>query len=196
MRRNNGLIGEETETRGDESARDNVFPEDGPCDPNGDDGAEDPMAGIPITFQREKCTDEFIRECSPLWAKHQDEFRSYEGMELGPDISIFKAGEAGGILRIFSVRKRGFLVGYNVFIVAMDPHFKGDKIANQDLIFIERDERKGMLGYRFMKWCDQQLKDEGVKFIFQRLNVQRNHGAILLRMGYEPIDMVYRRRIF
>ena len=47
-----------------------------------------------------------------------------------------------------------------------------------------------------MKWCDQQLKDEGVKFIFQRLNVQRNHGAILLRMGYEPIDMVYRRRIF
>jgi hypothetical protein len=148
-----------------------------------------------VDFANEIYSEELMDEMKPLWERHKKELEAYEEMELAPDLSLFKACEAAKILRIYTIRKENRLIGYNIFLVTRDPHFKGYLIANQDLVFIEVSERKGMVGYQFMKWCDNELKHEGIQVIFQRINVNHDHGALLKRLGYKPIDVVYRRNL-
>jgi hypothetical protein len=148
-----------------------------------------------ISFQLERCTEDLLNDLRPLFKKHFDEVAPIKDFPLNPNYEAYLKFEEWGVLRIFTARKAGHVVGYAIFFVKESLHFKDLFEAVHDLLFIEKPHRKGMMGYRFIKWCDEQLKGEGVKMVFHHVPHTYDFSNLLKRLNYELVDFVYGRRL-
>lgn len=144
-----------------------------------------------MKYARENYSPELVSEMMPLWKSHYEEMAHFKDIILDPDLMVYEAVSKNGALRIYTARKENVLVGYNVFVVRGHPHYRASVSANQDIIFLNDKMREGFAGYRFMKWCDDQLKREGVQTIYQHVRITRNFGPLLERMGYRLMDLIY-----
>lgn len=93
-------------------------------------------------------------------------------------------------LRIYELRVDNKLVGYSSIIV--QPHLQHDfKQATQDVIYVLKEYRK--YGLDFLKWCEQQLKDEGVRCIFRSVTEFYDWSLVLKRLNYKKVETIYMR---
>lgn len=150
-----------------------------------------------ITFQRERAQDVF-QEMLPLLEKHWEEIAHFKDILLEPDTETYFRMEDMGILRVFTARdENGILIGYNVFFIKHNLHYKSSLNALQDILFIHPDYRKGTIGTRLIKWCDEELRAEGVQVVYQHLKAKKelDFSALLERIGYHFVDKIYARRL-
>jgi hypothetical protein len=145
-----------------------------------------------VIFAREQYSASLVAEMRPLWETHYAETHDDKYGPLDPDMSFYE--KAQGILRIFTARRDGVLVGYQVYFVMNDPHSRASVQAVQDILFVHPSAR-GTDGYRFMKWCVAELEREGVDVIHQRIPARHDFGHILERMGFELSDLTYAKRV-
>lgn len=165
-----------------------------------------------ITFQVEALTPEVWDEALPLLHAHWREIARYHDIPLDPDLQTYANMAAIGALRLFTVRHaqfsekdladafetplqvRGRLAGYGLYFVRCAPHYRGSLQAVQDVLYLDPAIR-GATGYRFIKWCDEQLREEGVQVVYQHVKVTHNFGPMLQRLGYEHVEGIYARRL-
>ena len=114
-----------------------------------------------MTFQEESISAA-LEEAKPLLQEHWKESESHYGFPLDPDYDQYLAMQAQGLLRSYSAREDGKLVGYAVYLVGCNNHYKTVLMAKQDVIFIQRENRV-KLG--FVEWTFGQLKKIGVKAV-------------------------------
>lgn len=146
-----------------------------------------------VKFQRETLST-CLEESKPLLIEHWKEIAHYDDIPLDPDEERYRNIEKSGMLRVYTVRTDdNHIVGYAVFIVNTNAHYKSSLQAVQDILFIHPSSR-GM-GGRFILWCDEQLKADGVQIVFQHLKSKQNFGKLLERFGYELIDLIYGKRL-
>lgn len=144
-----------------------------------------------MIFAREKL--DTYSEAHALLTAHYQEVAHYQDIELDPDYEGYAALEQAGALRIYTARTDGKLIGYAVYIVRHNLHYRSSLQAVQDVLFIHQVHRgRGMI---FIDWCDQQLKAEGVAVVYQHVKVKLDYGPALAKLGYEPIDHIYGRRL-
>lgn len=148
-----------------------------------------------VFFAREKYSKELVDEMLPLWKEHYDEIALYKDIPLSPDLKVYGAAEFADILRIFTARQEGKLIGYEVFLVHNHPHYSTCRSANQDILFLSKDLRRGFMGYRFIKWADEMLKEDGVQVVFQHVKVSHDFSPLLKRLGYVEHDILYSKRL-
>lgn len=145
-------------------------------------------------FQREIGTAEFFEEVLPLVRKHYKEIAHYADIPLDPSLDQYARFEEMGLLRIFTARdSHGFLIGYSVFFVRPNLHYKSSLQAVQDVLYIDPDRRG--FGMKFIEWCDQQLREEKVQAVYHHVKVKHDFGKLLERLGYQLIDLIYARRL-
>jgi hypothetical protein len=145
------------------------------------------------TFQLESM-ESVIEEIKPLIEKHWEEIAHFKDIPLDPDYDSYGAGERLGKLRIFTVRlESGELIGYAVFYIG-SLHYQSTKTASQDILFV-LPEHRGLTGYRFIEYCDNQLRAEGTQVVYQHVKVAHDFGPLLRRIGYEAVDTLYARRL-
>lgn len=130
-----------------------------------------------------------------LIQKHYEEIARYHDIELDPDHDMYLALCKAGILKTFTARdiKSDELIGYAVFFVRKNMHYKGSLQAVQDIIYIDKTRRG--FGERFILWCDEQLKKQDVQVVYHHVKTKHNFGPMLERHGYELIDLIYGRRL-
>ena len=154
---------------------------------------------LTMRFALEPYSEKLVQEMRPLWDQHFKEISANLDIPLDPDLGVYSRCQTNGTLRIFTARLgsgwESTLVGYNVFFVAMNPHYKSSKQANQDILFLDEELRKGLVGYKFLKWCDLQLKNEKVQVIYHHIKAVHDFGHILERMGYKLTDLIYSKRM-
>lgn len=151
-------------------------------------------AAVATTVQREPLTDALWDEAMPLLEAHWREIAHFPDIPLDPDRAVYAACEAAGILRCFTVRSDGALAGYALFTVRRNPHYRSSMQASQDVIYIAPTARGGA-GYRFIRWCDEQLAAEGIQVVYHHIKAAHNFGPMLERMGYELVDLIYAKRL-
>ena len=132
----------------------------------------------------------------PLLKVHQDEVAQFKDIKLDPDFSQYQAVQDAGRLRVYTMRVRGELMGYASFLVANSLHCKGSYQALQDTLFLLPRVRRGLAGYRFLKWCDRQLQIESVQVVYHEVTDSRDFGALLKRLGYKKVSTFYARRFY
>lgn len=148
-----------------------------------------------MRFQREKAQDIFA-EIMPLLEKHYLEIAHYQDIKLEPDFEQYAKIEDCGLLRTFTARDdQGVMVGYAVFFVKSNLHYKSSKQAVQDVIYIERSRRGAGIGKEFIQWCDEQLKADGCQVVYHHIKDKHNFGPMLETMGYQLVDLIYGRRL-
>ena len=146
-----------------------------------------------MKFQRETLA-QCLEETKPLLLEHWKEITQYVDIPLDPDYQRYYTLEQSGLLRVFTARsKEGNIIGYAVFFVNTNAHYKQSLQALQDVIFIDPKHRG--IGGRFILWCDEQLKSEGVQLVCHHIKAKHNFGPMLERFGYELIDLIYGRRL-
>jgi len=148
-----------------------------------------------MKFQRELAQDVF-EEMIPLLKKHWEEIAHFKDIPLNPDVELYYQMEDAGTLRVYTARtEEGKLVGYCVFFLRNNLHYRSSFQALQDVLFIDPDHR-GMFGAKFILWCEGQLEYEGVQVVFQHIKVATQKTVELMkRLGYEPIDIILGKRL-
>lgn len=152
---------------------------------------------LKVKFLREPLTPSLLEEMRPMNEAHYKEIAHYKDIPLKIDRQRYLALEAAGILRCYTVRDQDDhrLVGYAVFIVQFNMHYSDSLQAAQDVIFLAPEYRGQFLGSRFINWCDDRLRDEGAQAVYQHVKVAHDFGKLLERLGYEPVDIIYARRL-
>lgn len=146
-------------------------------------------------FARES-SDTVINEIAPLLENHWAEIAHYPDIPVGVDYDAYLRLEANGQLRIYTIRVGIELVGYALFTVRHSLHYQSSLQAHQDVLYLDPCYRRGRVGWKFIAWCDTQLKAEGVMVVYQHQKLAHPAlGAILDRIGYEPVDMLWARRL-
>jgi GNAT superfamily N-acetyltransferase len=149
-------------------------------------------------FARETC-DTVAGEIFALMETHYAEVAHHPDIPPGCDEAKYRQAEKLNILRIFTIRVSGVLVGYAIFTAGFSLHYKSSFQARQDTLFLHPDYRQGSLGYRFLCWIDTQLKAEGIEIIYQHHKLleggRLDLGPLFERMGYKPIYRVYWKRL-
>ena len=148
-----------------------------------------------VCFQTETL-DAVRGEVLPLLQAHFEEIAHFQDIPLDPEWEVYDALEMNGALRIYTVRDNdATLVGYAVFFVRRSPHYRGSLQAVQDILFLVPALRGQMLGARFVRWCDDQLRVEGVQVVRHHVKAAHDFGPLLERLGYELEDRIYVRRL-
>lgn len=129
----------------------------------------------------------------PLWQAHHAETSDNVYGPLDPDLSVYEQLDLGGRLRIFTATHAGELVGYQVFIVSEHLHSKDWIQASQDILYFRPEHRKGLTAYRFIKWCMNQLREDGISVVHQMVPVKAGIGPLFERLGYQKEDVSYSR---
>lgn len=134
-------------------------------------------------------------EMLPLFRLHYKEVAHFTDIPLDPDFEMYFKMEAAGSLRVYTAREDdGKLIGYAVYFIKHNIHYKSSLQALQDVIFVDPNKRG--VGAKLILWCDKQLKDEGVQIVFQHIKVATPHTiALFERLGYEKIDMILGKRL-
>lgn len=149
---------------------------------------------LPV-FGRES-SDEVIREIIPLFEAHYAEIAHFKDIPLNIDYDAYFRIEARGSLRIYTIRDGLRLAGYAIFTVNHSLHYSGSLQARQDILYLDPLYRQGALGYRFIAWCDGQLKAEGVDVVHHHQKVKHPVlGRILERQGYAAVDVIWSKRL-
>ncbi len=145
-------------------------------------------------FKREPMVETVLIEGAHLAEKHYKEVAHYPDIPMEPDHDAYNALEDNDNLRCFTARTDdGTLVGYSVYFLRYNMHYKSSFQAVQDIIFVDPDHRG--FGAKFIKWCDNELKEIGVQVVYHHVKKKLNFGPMLERQGYELIDLIYGKRL-
>ena len=153
-----------------------------------------------MRYARERLTPGLLHEALPLLRAHKDEIAHYQDIPLDVAEEKYLAMDLAGTLRVFTARVDDAtasldnkLVGYAVFFVAPNLHYRGSLQASQDILYMDPAHRgRGLV---FINWCDEQLRQEGVQAVYQHLKVEHDFGRALERLGYVFVDKIYARRL-
>jgi GNAT superfamily N-acetyltransferase len=144
-----------------------------------------------IKFQRESLSS--VRsEIIPLLEKHWEEIAvNRDKIKLNPDWEVYEALEVAGNLGIYTARLDGKLVGYFVVIAERHIHYKDHIFAANDIVYLDPDYRKGMVGARLMKFAEEDLRNIGVSVLTINTKVHKPFDHLLERMGFTLKERVY-----
>lgn len=152
-----------------------------------------------MRFQRETLTPSLFEEMKPLLEKHFKEIAHYQDIALDPAIDQYLAMEKCGALRVFTAREFvdgiEMLAGYCIFFIRHNLHYKQSLQASQDIIFIHPAFRNAGFGTKFISFCDEELRKEGVQVVYHHVKTAHNFGPLLERLDYQLVDLIYGRRL-
>lgn len=159
-----------------------------------------PTAASKYTFAVEPLSPDLFDETLPLLMAHWEEIAHFKDIPLKPDQAAYEAIAAAGNLRVYTVRESGpiaRLIGYAVFFLRRNMHYSTSLQAVQDILYLDPSARGKLVGLRFIKYCDEELRKEGVQVAMHHVKVKPglDFGPMLERIGYEPVDRIFVRRL-
>ena len=143
----------------------------------------------------EELVSELWDELMPLLEDHWREIAHYQDILLEPDVAGYAAVEKQGMLRCYTARDGDRLIGYAVFFVRPNWHYRASLQASQDVLFLLPEYRQGGAGARLILHAECALSAEGVQVVYHHCKTTNQVGRLLVRLGYELIDEVYGKRL-
>lgn len=144
-----------------------------------------------IKYQQESLVT-VKEEARPLLEKHWEEIAlNKDKIKLNPDWDIYADLEDAGILKIFTARSEGKLVGYFVALVKSHIHYRDHLFAQNDILFLDKDYRKGFTGPKLIKFAERCLKEDGVSVVLVNSQKHKPFDVLLKWLGYRHIENIY-----
>lgn len=135
-------------------------------------------------------------DIKPLLEKHWDESALHKDkIKIDPDWNAYEIAYTHGILKIYTARDDGLLVGYLIVSVVPNMHSKSHILASCDLIFVLPEARKGITGYKLIKYAETKLKKLGVSVFNINTLVHAPFDSLMERMSYNLVERSYSKYI-
>lgn len=109
------------------------------------------------------------------------------------DEERYAALENAGLLRAFSARRDGRLIGYCIYVVTPGAlHARNTKRATCTDWYLLPEERRGLIGMKLMKFAEAALRREGVVLMATSVMETSTAAQVLLaRMGHTLTERIY-----
>jgi GNAT superfamily N-acetyltransferase len=112
-------------------------------------------------------------------------------IKLNPNWKEYANLDVAGILRIFTARDDGELVGYFVLMVSQSIHYQDHLFANNDVLFVLPDSRAGATGYKLIKFAEDHCREAGVSLMMINTKVHIPFDSLMIGMGFDLIERIY-----
>lgn len=148
-----------------------------------------------ITYQEE--TYEYLKEeIIPLLVEHWKEIGTFDkaNIKLKPNWAWYKALSDGDFLYVTTVRKDTELIGYCVCIVAPHIHYSDIMVAENDILFLRKKYRKGLIGYKLLRYTISRLKQK-VQLITIGTKIKYNFSSVLTKLGFKLTEYKFTMEI-
>ena len=144
-----------------------------------------------ITFQKE-APSPFADDAIQLFKDHYDEIAERtDVIDLDPNIEQYNFMFNKNMLEIHTARDDGKLVGYSIWFVVNHIHYKKSLTATSDVLYISPNYRKGMFGYKFIKWTTDEIKKRKPQRILFHVKPFLDYGHLLERLGGHFFEKSY-----
>ena len=114
---------------------------------------------------------------------------------LNPDWEAYEALEDAGKLKIFTARTDSRMVGYFVVLVGPNLHYKDHLFAVNDILYLDKDYRRGRTGIKLIKFAEQYLKEDGVAVLNINTKTHKPFVSLMAYLGFNLIERVYSKYI-
>jgi GNAT superfamily N-acetyltransferase len=114
-------------------------------------------------------------------------------LALDPDWSAYFRMQALGELVFVTLRRDSDdeMIGYMIMVVKPHLHYRGAKLAIDDLHYLLPEYRGQGWGKKLIAFAEGEAKQAGAKIFSMRTKVGKDHSYIFEAMGYELTDLVY-----
>lgn len=148
-----------------------------------------------ITYQEESFKD-VIGDIVPLLNDHYEEIaQDKDVIKLNPDYEMYQRLCDAGVMRIITARNETELVGYCICVIKLHLHYKDSLTALNDIFFIKKEYRKGLIGVKLFIKTEEILKKYGVQRVIMNTKIHHDVGAIFDRLGYTETERVFTKII-
>jgi hypothetical protein len=144
-----------------------------------------------IEFKIIRSVEEIREPISKLLAQHYEELTlDRDVMVLAPDWDQYQRLLDQKELAVLAAYFGGQLVGYSVFFIYNNIHYKNNIMAKNDVLFLSRPYRRGRMGINLIKRSEQHLRELGVSKILWHVKCHSDFRPILHRLGYVDEDIM------
>jgi len=144
-----------------------------------------------ITVQLESMTN-VKKDIKPLLNEHWELVALNQGkIKLNPDYEEYARLDAAGVLKCFTARNNGALVGYFILLISKSIHYSDHLFAVNDVIFVKPDSRAGATGYKLIKYAEDYCEKMGVSVLTLNTKVHLPFDKLMVHMGFNLIERIY-----
>ena len=148
-----------------------------------------------ITYKREKLNSKLIEEITPILDVHRVELQA-EDMRLNPDWeSYYLMDKMNKLVTLVARDDDNKIVGYSVYIVGNNMHYKDYLYAIEDVFYVVQDRRSTKIGYNLVKMSEEVLKGMNVDVITHHAKFINTFATFLERLGYRKIETMLSKRL-
>jgi len=141
-----------------------------------------------------ECLTNAKKDIIPLLDKHWAETEpNQDTIKLDPDWKEYALLDSLGILRIFTARNNGELIGYCVVMVSKSIHHKDHIFASTDVIYVKPEYRKTATGSDLIKFAESHCKENGVSLMTLNMKTEFPFDNLMTRMGFNLLERVYHK---
>lgn len=131
-----------------------------------------------------------IAEIKPLNYAHWAEIATHKDIKvLDPDYDRYYKLEELGMLRIYTVRDSGILIGYYISMIMPHMHYQTCITALNDILYVHPDYRGGTVAYRMFTGALKDLKDNtDTNVVIVHMKVKHPFKRLLTKLGFEQTE--------
>ncbi len=146
-----------------------------------------------ITYQEEKMVD-IVEEVKPLLETHWQELANHKDTRpLDPDYDGYIRLNDADMVRIFTARVDGVLIGYICYAIANNLHYKDWKYAVCDVYYVSPKYRNNKIGADMFILAEAWLRGMGIQSTTAHVKVSHPHDELFEYLGYTLVERHYEK---
>lgn len=143
---------------------------------------------------KEELFEDMISEAIPLFYAHWEEVANHQDIRpLDIDYAQYIQLNRMGLVRFFTVRDEGKLIGYISLKVSNNPHYKTWKYAVSDVYYLDPAYRKTGTSVEFFSKIEEWLKSMDVKSVTIQDKIDHSHEKFFNSLGFKTVEQVYEK---
>lgn len=140
-----------------------------------------------------------VKECFDnvfeLLKDHYDEVETLKDLQLNPDYCIYFEADKKNLVKVILCEDDNKLIGYIVFFVGPNLHYKHCLIATEDIYYLKPEYRKGRTGIKMFQFAEKYLKSIGINMIRYSTRTKLDNSKLFEYLGCNFIEKVFIKRI-
>lgn len=134
-----------------------------------------------------ECFDEVLM----LLEDHYNELSVTKGFKLNPDYEVYKQADKTGNVRVIICRNNGVIIGYIIYFIGLNLHYKDCLLATEDIYYLKPEYRKGTTGIKMFKFAEKYLKTLGVNMVKYSTKVHMDNSKLFEYLDCKLIEKVF-----
>jgi GNAT superfamily N-acetyltransferase len=140
---------------------------------------------------------EFIADARDLLPLHHKELGPYQdAMPLVPDYAFYERAASIGMVRFYTARQYGQLLGYAIYFVKPNPHYSTTSWAVSDIVWVHPEHRNAGVGNGLFEFVEIDMRKNGI-FVLHTTAKEAHKPLqkLLLSRGHKLVELGFQLRL-